>query len=215
VSKTNRADWLIPTVLMVYTILPLIPGAFRLVELGGGPHVLPANPRATGMPLPIIIHILTAFFYTVLGAWQFSPALRRTPWHRTAGRLLASLGVGAAISGLYMTLVFPTAPEYDPILVLFRLIFGGGMAAAIGLALWAIIVRRDVPTHRAWMMRAYAIGLGAATQMVVFIPLAPFGTPEPLPATLLLTSGWVINLAIAEWLIRRQRRVPVAIHAAA
>lgn len=201
-----RRDWLIPALLMVYAILPMIPGAFRLVELGGGAAILPANPRAEAMPLPIIIHIVTAFFYTVLGAWQFSPALRRLPWHRRAGRLLAPMGMGAAISGLYMTLVFPTAPEYDPILVAFRLLFGGGMAVAIALALVAIIVHRDVPAHRAWMMRAYAIGLGAATQIVVFIPLAPFGTPEPFAASLLLTSGWVINLVVAEWIIRRQPR---------
>jgi hypothetical protein len=211
-----RRDWIIPALLMVYAILPLIPGAFRLVELGGGPQIMPHNPRATAMPLPIIIHIITAFFYTVAGAWQFSPALRRTPWHRRAGRLLAPMGMGAAVSGVYMTLFYPPAPEYDPILVVFRLIFGGGMAVAIVLALIAIIVRRDVPTHRAWMMRAYAIGLGAATQIVVFISLAPFGTPGPLAASLLLTLGWVINLAVAEWIIRRQPRkvlAPVAVPA--
>ena len=28
------------------------------------------------------------------------------------------------------------------------------------------ILRRDVPTHRAWMIRAYALGLGAGTQVV-------------------------------------------------
>ncbi|MEO7221925.1 MAG: DUF2306 domain-containing protein [Devosia sp.] len=199
----RRRDWLIPALLMVYAILPLIPGAFRLVELGGGPQILPDNPRALGAPLPVIIHIVTAFFYTVFGAWQFSPALRRTQWHRRAGRLLAPLGMGAALSGLYMTLVFPTAPEYDPLLVAFRLLFGGGMAVAIGLGLVAIIVSRDVAKHRAWMMRAYAIGLGAATQIVIFIPLAPFGTPGPMTATLLLSSAWAINLAIAEWIIQR------------
>ncbi|MDX6766958.1 MAG: DUF2306 domain-containing protein, partial [Candidatus Methylacidiphilales bacterium] len=75
-------------------------------------------------------------------------------------------------------------------------------------------VRRDVPTHRAWMMRAYAIGLGAATQIVVFIPLAPFGTPDPLSASLLLTMGWVINLAVAEWMIRRGEQPRVAMAAA-
>lgn len=199
----SRRDWLIPSLLMVYAILPLIPGAFRLVELGGGPQILPDNPRAHGAPLPVIIHIVSAFFYTVMGAWQFSPALRRTAWHRRAGRILAPLGMGAALSGLYMTLVFPTAPEYDPLLVVFRLTFSSGMALSIVLALVAIIVRRDVPAHRAWMMRAYAIGLGAATQIVIFIPLAPFGTPGPMAATLLLSSAWVINLMVAEWIIRK------------
>jgi uncharacterized membrane protein len=201
-----RRDWLFPSLLTVYAILPLIPGAFRMIELGGGPQILPENPRALEAPLPVIIHIVSAFFYTVAGAWQFSPALRRTPWHRRAGRLLAPLGLVAALSGVYMTLVFPTAPEYDPLLVPIRLLFGGGMAIAIILALVAIIARRDVAVHRAWMIRAYAIGLGAATQIVIFIPLSPFGTPGPMAATLLLSAAWVINLAIAEWAIRGQRR---------
>ncbi|MEO6396137.1 MAG: DUF2306 domain-containing protein [Devosia sp.] len=199
----RRRDWLIPLLLMIYAILPLIPGAFRLVELGGGPQLMPENPRVHAMPAPVIVHILTAFFYTVFGAWQFSPTLRRTAWHRRAGRLLAPLGMGAALSGLTMTLLYPTAPEYHPILMPIRLLFGSGMALAIVLALIAIIVHRDVPTHRAWMMRAYAIGLGAATQMFIFIPLAPFGTPEPLTASLMLSAAWVINLAVAEWAIRR------------
>jgi uncharacterized membrane protein len=200
-----RRDWLIPLLLTIYAILPLIPGAFRLVELGGGPQLMPDNPRVHAMPLPVIVHIVSAFFYTVFGAWQFSPALRRTPWHRRAGRLLAPLGLAAAFSGLAMTLLYPTAPEYHSILMPIRLLIGSGMAIAIVLALVAIIVRRDVTTHRAWMMRAYAIGLGAATQMFVFIPLAPFGTPDPLTASLMLTSGWVINLVVAEWAIRRGR----------
>lgn len=212
-----RRDWLIPTLLMVFAVMPLIPGAFRLIELGGGPHLLPANPRATGAPLPVIIHIVSAFFFTVFGAWQFSPALRRQAWHRRAGRLLAPLGLAAALSGLWMTLGYPTAPEYDAIVIVpVRLVVGSFMAASIGLALVAILVRRDVPTHRAWMMRAYAIGLGAATQMFIFIPLAPFGTPDPFTASLLLTVGWVINLAVAEWAIRRgtkTRRVPMQVAA--
>ena len=211
-----RRDWLIPLLLTIFAVMPLIPGAFRLVELGGGPHLLPANPRAAGAPLPVIIHIVSAFFYTVFGAWQFSPALRRNAWHRRAGRLLAPLGLAAALSGLWMTLGYPTAPEYDPILMPIRLAVGSFMAASIVLALIAIIVRRDVPAHRAWMMRAYAIGLGAATQMFVFIPLAPFGTPEPFAASLLLSMGWVINLMIAEWLIRRsthRRTAAVAVAA--
>ena len=201
-----RRDWLFPALLSLFAILPLIPGAMRLVELSGGPQILLENPRATAAPVPVVLHIVTAFFYTVLGAWQFSPALRRTAWHRRVGRLLAPLGLGAALSGLYLTLAFPTAPEYDAtLLVPVRLMVSSYMALAIGLALRAVIMRRDLPAHRDWMLRAYALGLGAATQLLVFIPTLPFGAPGPAAATLLLSSGWLINLAIAEWIIQRSR----------
>ena len=206
----RRNEWVVPVLLMVFAILPLIPGAFRLVELGGGPAVMPVNPRVAAVPLPVVIHIVTAFFYSVVGAWQFSPALRRVPWHRRAGRLLAPLGLGAALSGVYMTLFYPPAPENHELLVVFRLLFGGGMAVAIVLALVAIIVHRDVPTHRAWMMRAYAIGLGAASQMVLFLALAPLGTPNTLVSALMMGAAWAINLGVAEWAIRRPARRQLA-----
>jgi hypothetical protein len=195
---------------MVFALMPLIPGAFRLVELGGGPHLMPANPRIAAFPLPVIIHIVSAFFYSVVGAWQFSPALRRVPWHRWAGRLLAPLGIGAALSGVYMTLFYPAAPNTHELLMVFRLLFGGGMAIAIALGVWAIIVDRDVATHRAWMMRAYALGLGAASQMVIFLSLAPLGTPNGFVNALMMGAAWAINLGIAEWIIRRPMRVRLA-----
>jgi hypothetical protein len=56
------------------------------------------------------------------------------------------------------------------------------------------------------MIRGYAIGLGAATQIFTL----GFGEPvfgTGMLATALLTgAGWVINLAVAEWIICRRPR---------
>ena len=63
--------------------------------------------------------------------------------------------------------------------------------------------RRDIAAHRAWMIRAYAIALAAGTQVFTEgIGGAVFGTGE-LSADLAKGAGWVVNLAIAEWAIRR------------
>ena len=59
--------------------------------------------------------------------------------------------------------------------------------------------------HRAWMTRAYAIGLGAGTQ--VFTQLAGsliFGTPNALNGALLMGAGCVINLGVPEWAIAKR-----------
>ena len=88
-----------------------------------------------------------------------------------------------------------------------RLLVASAMAASIVLAFTAIR-RRDIPTHRAWMIRAYALAAGAGTPAVTQgVSEAAFGTGD-LPKALSMTSGWLINLAVAEWLIRRpaQRR---------
>ena len=66
--------------------------------------------------------------------------------------------------------------------------------------------RHDIPAHRAWMLRAYAIGLAAGTQAFTEgVGGALFGTGE-LSGDLAKAAGWVINLAVAEWIIRRRAR---------
>jgi hypothetical protein len=76
------------------------------------------------------------------------------------------------------------------------------MAASIVLGVTAIR-RRDIPAHRAWMMRAFALGLGAGTQAITEgIGVAAFGTTD-LTKAISLGSGWVINVLIAELVIRR------------
>ena len=55
------------------------------------------------------------------------------------------------------------------------------------------------------MIRAYAIGLGAGNQVFTLgFGEAVFGTSE-LSTALLNGAGWVVNLAVAEWVIRRRR----------
>jgi hypothetical protein len=76
------------------------------------------------------------------------------------------------------------------------------MTASIVLGLTAIR-RRDIAAHRAWMIRAHAPAVGAGTQVFTQgIGEAHFGTSE-LSTALSVSSGWVINAAVAEWVIRR------------
>ena len=71
------------------------------------------------------------------------------------------------------------------------------------LLAWAAIMRREVGRHRAWMIRGYALGLGAGTQVLTVLPWTlAFGEAQGLPRDLLMTLAWVINLAVAEWIIR-------------
>ena len=74
------------------------------------------------------------------------------------------LGLAVAFSALWMTLFYPRQPGTGELAYLFRLAFGSGMAASIVLG-FAAIRRGDVARHRAWMTRAYALALGAGTQV--------------------------------------------------
>ena len=53
------------------------------------------------------------------------------------------------------------------------------------------------------MIRAYAIGQGASTQGLLISPLAAISGEEPsgLTRDVLMTLAWIINIAIAEWII--------------
>ena len=74
----------------------------------------PANPRLTASPVPLVVHIVSALAYAVLGAFQFSAALRRRRpgWHRAAGRVLVVLGLAVAFSALCLTLFYPRQPGH-------------------------------------------------------------------------------------------------------
>jgi hypothetical protein len=74
----------------------------------------------------------------------------------------------------------------------------------------AAIRRRNVNQHRAWMMRGYAIGLGAGTQALILIAGERIaGKPSEPSRALLMGASWVINLAVAEWVIRRRTVHPI------
>lgn len=159
--------------------------------------------------MPIVLHIVSASVYSVLGALQFTSGLRRRRrgWHRAAGRLLVPLGLIVALSGLWMTQFYPRPEGSGDLLYVFRLLFGSAMVFSIVLGM-AAIRRRDIPRHRAWMIRGYAIALGAGTQVLtLLIGGVILGTLTEFSAALLIAVGWVVNLVVAEWTIRRRPRM--------
>jgi uncharacterized membrane protein len=197
----------VPFALLVLVLIPAVAGTLRLVQLSGGPQLMPADARMDASPLPVVVHIVSGLLFVVAGAFQFSAALRRRrrSWHRRAGRVLVAAGFAAALSALWMTLLYAREPGTGEIAYLARLAFGSGLAACLILGFTAIR-RGDVRHHRAWMMRAYALALGAGTQALTQgVGSAVFGT-SVLVGDLALGAGWAINLAVAELLIRRRGR---------
>uniref|UniRef100_UPI0034A07691 DUF2306 domain-containing protein n=1 Tax=Micromonospora sp. NBRC 110009 TaxID=3061627 RepID=UPI0034A07691 len=195
-----------PIGLIILSLVPVVAGAARVAQLTGGATVTSDNARFFASPVPVLVHIVGASLYCLLGALQFAPGFRRRRpgWHRLAGRLLVPCGLAAALSGLWMTLFYPRPPIDDVLLTPIRLGFGSAMACCIVLGL-AAIRRRDIVRHRAWMTRGYAIGLGAGTQVLTHLPwMLLAGQPKGLTRVLLMVAAWVINLAVAEWALRRR-----------
>ena len=209
-ARTRLAEWLVVAALLVLSAIPLAGGAFRLTQLAGGAEITAANARFFASPLPVALHIVSASLFAFLGAFQFASSFRRRRpgWHRAAGRLLVLCGLLVGLSGLWMTLFYPRPVGDGDFLSALRLLFGSAMIVSIVLSFTAIR-RGNVKQHRAWMMRGYAIGLGAGTQALVLMAGEMIaGKPSELNRALLMGAGWVINLAVAEWVIRRRPAPP-------
>ena len=197
-----KSKWILPIGLLFLCVVPVLAGGVRMGQLVSG-VVTPENARFFNSPAPVIIHVISVSLFCVFGAFQFVPSLRiRNKWHRTMGRILLPFGFFSALSGLWMAQLYALPVGDGTVLYIERLIFGVAMVAALSLG-YIAIHRRDYVNHRAWMMRGYAVGLGAGTQVVTNVPwMLLIGTPDLNTRAVLMGAGWVINLAVVEWFIR-------------
>jgi hypothetical protein len=191
------------------SLVPVIAGAVRLSGLAGGANgggVTLENARFMANPAPVVLHVLCASLFCVLGALQFDAALRqRFPrLHRINGRVSATCGIVAALTGLWMTAAYAIPAELQgPLLYSVRMAVGLAMALAVTLSVLAVLQRR-IAQHKAWMVRAYSLGQGAGTQVLILLPVTLMaGAPTFIFRDVLMASAWGLNMAFAEWVIRR------------
>ena len=154
--------------------------------------------------LPLFLHAVFGISFIVFGGLQLLPGFRaRNPrWHRSAGRWTATAGILAALTGLWMTLLHPNIST--------ALLFYGRIVASL---LWAVfillavrfVIQKNIAKHRAFMIRAYAIAINAGTLPFIYIPIMiVYGVAPPLIEDAIQVTGWIVNLSVAEWIIRRQ-----------
>ena len=166
---SRKGGWGVSVALIALAAPPLVAGTLRLVTLAGLAEIMPDTARFAAVPLPVVMHIVNAAVFAVLGAFQFAAGFRRRRprWHRAAGRLVVVCGLLAGLSGLWMALFYPRAHNVGDLLTAFRLLFGSAM--------------------------------------VVSFIVSP---PTELSRALQDGAGWAINLAVAEWIIRRRLALP-------
>lgn len=195
----QKPEWLVPAGLLALGLVPMGAGMVRLGQLATG-SVAAQDVRFIDAPTPIVLHIVGSTLFALLGAFQFSPRLRRSGWHRIAGRIALPAGAVGALSGLYMSQFF-IIPSTGVALYLIRLVAGSAMLLFLVLGADAIR-RRDFERHRVWLIRAYALGMGAGTQAFLNLPyMLAFGMPTDGVYAALMGAGWAINALVAEWVI--------------
>jgi uncharacterized membrane protein YozB (DUF420 family) len=190
-------------VVAVVALVPpyLIPGRETLVEREG--PVLDAL---------LTTHVTTAGAAILVGTLQLVPRIRaRRTVHRRLGRAFLGLGVVAfVVTGL------PLALTAESTVARYGLLVPVLLWPVFAVAGWRAIRRRDIATHRRWMIRLYAVTFFAITARMV-VPLlmllqlpmlsAWYGgeVEQMVEATIPIGQwvGWIVNLTIAEWVLRR------------
>ncbi len=160
----------------------------------------------------LYVHIITASAAMLAGLYALlrpaagkarqsgSPSLRTVRLHRLAGRIYAASVALSSLASLYLALEA-----------------SGGWVASAGFilldALWvgttihgvrqAMLGR--IGEHRRWMIRSYALTFSGVSLRVLMGPLVLLlGSFTPAYQAVSWLC-WLVNLAVAEWIIRRSK----------
>lgn len=156
-----------------------------------------------------VCHVVCGGIVLVLAPFQFSTRVRQrhARFHRRSGRFLLLAVVPAASTGLALGALSP----HEDLAARFAVaLFGMIFLVAAGRAFLAVR-RYDFITHREWMIRMVAIGVGIATVRIVGLALSFIAHATPLQ--LIGESFWLglgLTFLAGEAWIRytRHRRGP-------
>ncbi len=188
------------------TAIPILNSLFLAFQIPSG--TLAEDSAHLGVaPISLFVHVLAGLAFGITGPMQFVRALRNRfgALHRVSGRIFVLSGVVIGLSGL--SILAQVVSQRTPMVDIARGLFGLALLVALAMALIAIR-NRDFRRHRAWAIRSYAIGMGLGTVALVFIPLyiVTGQPPVGLTSDILFVVTWVMNMVVAEVIIRRSSR---------
>ena len=161
-------------------------------------------------PRTTLMHVLPGALFLLLAPLQFSRRIRTSNLrlHRWSGRLLVALAIPIGLTGLFFGLINPFGGPLEAVVIA---VVGTFFLFALARAVIAIR-RREISTHREWMIRVFAIALGVS--VVRLVGLAIVLITGGRPALWFAHSVWIgffLTLAVAELWIRgtRPRLAPI------
>jgi uncharacterized membrane protein len=188
------------------TAIPVLTALVETVQIPLGTYSDDAA-RLAVAPIAWFAHVLAGVAFGVTGPMQFVRALRNRfgRLHRVSGRVFVVSGAALGLSSL--ALLAQVTSIRTPVADIARGVFGLAMLIALALAM-AAIRNRAFQRHRAWMIRAYAVGMGLAAVSLVFFPiyLVTGQAPSGLTSDILFVISWLVTIAFGEFIIRRSSR---------
>jgi uncharacterized membrane protein len=217
--RTRTAFWWLALSALAVVVLAALP--YALVPLGelarnGSEVAAHYADRSSGLQLALLLHAGAGGLALLLSPLQFAARLRdRAPAvHRAVGRVVVGAIAVAGTAGLVLAAHSLAGPVGTAGFALLAALWLGCAAAAL-----RAIRRRDVPAHRRWVVRTFALTYSAVTLrlwlgVLVAAQVALAGVPGQVAFTraylLVPFLSWVPNLVVAEWYLASGARFPAA-----
>lgn len=155
----------------------------------------------------LYVHVVSGLGALFLGPMQFVKPLRqrRPVLHRWTGRVYLCSTLAAAISAVWLAY---TSPVPQPLYAI-GLYGVSGFWVASGWQAWSAIRQRQLPRHRAWMIRNYATTFFFVLFFAFFDGFMALGWPEADYANAVTWAVWLgigLPLLAVEFALRRERR---------
>ena len=172
----------------------------RLAELADFDARFASRPGLTAL------HVVPGGVFLMLLPLQLSQEVRRrsAAFHRWNGRLLIVAGVVSTATALYFGVAVPFGGAAETVVIVPVAIW----FLASTLRAYRAVKRRDIDTHRRWMLRAIAAPLGVTVVRVVSpladITLTPLGTSGRGVFVAAVCVGWALTFMATEWWVRRE-----------
>lgn len=184
------------------------PGTARYAEIESDSHRMLR--KFAEFPRTTLAHVVPAAVFLLLAPLQFSRRIRtrHLRLHRWSGRLLVVIAIPIGLTGLFFGLVNPFGGPVEGVAIA---VTGALFLFALARAVIAIR-RRQIATHREWMIRVFAIALGVS--VVRLVGLALVLSTGVRPAVWFAHSVWIgflLTLTAAELWIHGTRPRPAAV----
>ena len=162
-AKKSKLPWVTLIILCVIATAAVLRRTFVLLS----PPAAPRTPDLASMDAVFtvhrtmtLLHILPALCLVLLLPFWFSPRIRQhhTAAHRRITQILFALGAFTAITAMVMN----THPIGGTIEVIAILVFDTLFSISLARS-YIFWLGGNIPQHRAWMTRAFAVLLGIAT----------------------------------------------------
>lgn len=161
----------------------------------------PLKPNFLGHTLFFYIHIGAASVALLFGPWQFLTPLRRR--YRDLHRAMGTIYVAACLVGGLAALPIAVGSNGGPVAAAGFLTLAVLWLYTTGRAV-AAIAAMDIPAHRRWMVRSFALTLAGVT-LRLYLPVALAG-PFAFSAAYAVIAWlcWAPNLLAAERFVVRR-----------